>query len=223
MNIEMDVEDYICLLEDRVELLESRGESVPNRAVLEFLYDLIRDCGVDPKRASPSYVIDNLVYNSEYDYITDHYFENEEIFEINNICKNLEVDEVESELYEYFIRKDCFGVAFESDVDDIEDVTLVHVKNIIDRNMSSKYPNIKYTIQLDYNYSAQETDCSNAVDIIIEEENKDLLKEVKNFLYDLFDSEPHIGVNTVLDLDDNDNIVTIELIPIPGCYVITSL
>lgn len=66
MTIEIDVEDYIELLEDRRDYIESCfGWSIPE-PVWEMAMNFIRECRVDPNNALPKNIVDNLAVNAEW-------------------------------------------------------------------------------------------------------------------------------------------------------------
>lgn len=72
MNIEIDVEDYICMLENRRGFCNRHFEwgDVPD-PVWDMVMDTIRECGVDPHHADPMDIVDNLIVNSEYEEFDD--------------------------------------------------------------------------------------------------------------------------------------------------------
>ena len=65
--VEILMDDYIQLLEDRFEVCEARGW-VGNAARILFpqILDLISEVGVDPENSSPSIVVDNYCINGEF-------------------------------------------------------------------------------------------------------------------------------------------------------------
>lgn len=73
MTIELDVEEYINLLQDRK---DSVSWDCPD-CLWEYFLDLIRECGVDPKNASPSYVVDNFLINEDWGEFDNYKQENE--------------------------------------------------------------------------------------------------------------------------------------------------
>ena len=68
-TIEIDMDVYIELLCERKSYVESRfGWTKLERfpSLWEFYLNMIRQCGVSSKNASPSFLIDNLIVNGDY-------------------------------------------------------------------------------------------------------------------------------------------------------------
>ena len=67
-TIEILMDDYISMLEDRKEFVEEKfGWRVMPDCVWNYLVQLIEDCGIGkPEHASPSYVVDNAVVNGDW-------------------------------------------------------------------------------------------------------------------------------------------------------------
>lgn len=71
MKIEIDIEDYLDLLEDRKrQCVEDFGWSIPE-CVWNYALEMIENCGVDPNNASPKYIVDNIIINGDYHHYDD--------------------------------------------------------------------------------------------------------------------------------------------------------
>lgn len=65
--VEILMDDYIQLLEERFEVCEARGwVGDAQRELFPQVLDLISEVGVDPEKSSPSYVVDNYCVNGEF-------------------------------------------------------------------------------------------------------------------------------------------------------------
>lgn len=65
--VEILMEDYLQLLEERFEVCEARnwvGDA--ERELFPLVLDLISEVGVDPKKSAPSYVVDNFCVNGQF-------------------------------------------------------------------------------------------------------------------------------------------------------------
>ena len=66
ITIEMDVYDYISLLDARRdEVKENFGWTIPDGVYNYFIESLKDGCGVNPQSAHPKYIIDNMAVNGE--------------------------------------------------------------------------------------------------------------------------------------------------------------
>jgi len=66
-TIEMTVDDYICLLDERRANVEEWWKwTIPDGVYNWFIQSLEDGCGIDPEHASPKYVIDNMAVNGDY-------------------------------------------------------------------------------------------------------------------------------------------------------------
>lgn len=67
ITIEMDVVDYIDLLDQRrAEVEKNFGWTIPD-GVYDYFCEMLEDgCGINPDNANPRYVIDNMVVNGDY-------------------------------------------------------------------------------------------------------------------------------------------------------------
>lgn len=63
MNVEIDIEDYIDMLESRWNSVVDTWYSEEVKGLHDELIDLIRDCPPPPQNANPSYIIDNFFIN----------------------------------------------------------------------------------------------------------------------------------------------------------------
>jgi len=66
-TIEIDVETYIDMLEDRRNFVTEKfnWRNMPD-CLWDYFMDLIRDYGVNPNLSSPSYVVDNAIVNGDW-------------------------------------------------------------------------------------------------------------------------------------------------------------
>lgn len=65
--VEILMDDYIQLLEDRFKVCEARGwVGDAARNLFPQILDLIEEVGVDPENSSPSIVVDNYCVNGEF-------------------------------------------------------------------------------------------------------------------------------------------------------------
>ena len=70
-TVEISMDDYISMLEDRRQEVEPRGWAIPD-AVWDYAIEAIEDCGVDPEHSSPSYIVDNLAVNGDYGEVSNY-------------------------------------------------------------------------------------------------------------------------------------------------------
>lgn len=65
--VQISMDDYLQLLEDRFEVCDDRGwVGDAARELFPLVLDLISEVGVDPKNSAPSYVVDNFVINGDF-------------------------------------------------------------------------------------------------------------------------------------------------------------
>lgn len=65
--VQILMDDYLQLLEERFEVCESRnwvGDA--ERELFPLVLDLISEVGVDPEKSAPSYLVDNFCVNGEF-------------------------------------------------------------------------------------------------------------------------------------------------------------
>ena len=72
-TIEIDVETYIDMLVDRYNFVTEKFNwtEMPD-CLWNWFIDSIRDCGVNPKYSSPSYVVDNAIVNGDWGSFDDY-------------------------------------------------------------------------------------------------------------------------------------------------------
>jgi hypothetical protein len=70
-TVEIDMDDYIGMLENRRQEVEPRGWTIPD-AVWDYAMETIEECGVDPEHSSPSYIVDNLAVNGDYGEVSEY-------------------------------------------------------------------------------------------------------------------------------------------------------
>lgn len=70
-TVEISMDDYISMLEDRRQEVEPRGWTIPD-AVWDYAMETIEECGVDPDNSSPSYIVDNLAVNGDYGEVSEY-------------------------------------------------------------------------------------------------------------------------------------------------------
>jgi hypothetical protein len=67
MTIEMDVEDYIELLEARRQYVESNyGWNKMPDCLWNYLMETIRECGIAKEHSAPKDFVDNAIVNGDY-------------------------------------------------------------------------------------------------------------------------------------------------------------
>lgn len=72
-TIEIDVEEYIEMLEARRKYVTSNyGWGDMPDCLWDYAMDVFRDCGVDPKKSSPKYIVDNMLVNGDYGEFEEH-------------------------------------------------------------------------------------------------------------------------------------------------------
>lgn len=65
--IQIPVEDYLEMLEQRFEVCKQRGwVGDAQESLFPQVLDLIEEVGVSPENSSPSYIIDNYCVNGEF-------------------------------------------------------------------------------------------------------------------------------------------------------------
>lgn len=65
--IQIPVEDYLKMLEQRFEVCKQRGwVDEMQEDLFPQVLDLIKENGVDPEKSSPSYIVDNYCVNGEF-------------------------------------------------------------------------------------------------------------------------------------------------------------
>lgn len=65
--IQIPVEDYLDMLENRFEVCKQRGwVGEAEESLFPQFLDIIEDAGVDPEYSSPSVVVDNYCVNGEF-------------------------------------------------------------------------------------------------------------------------------------------------------------
>lgn len=88
-TIEIDLDVYVGMLENRREQITPRGWTIPN-GVWEFFVDILEDCGINTEHSDPSYIVDNLALNGDYGPCEDY----------------LEIDDILAEIDEVFDDRD---------------------------------------------------------------------------------------------------------------------
>jgi len=77
-KIEIDVENYIELLENRKEHVTSvfNWGDMP-QCLWDYFMDTIRECGINPANSSPKYVVDNAIINGDWGEFDEYKEQNE--------------------------------------------------------------------------------------------------------------------------------------------------
>ena len=72
-TVEITMDTWISLLEDRREEIRPRGWTIPD-CVWNYAIELFEECGApgDPKICDPAYIVDNLAVNSDYGTFDDY-------------------------------------------------------------------------------------------------------------------------------------------------------
>lgn len=107
-TIEIDVDVYIDLLNERRTYCEVHfGWNCPD-CVWDYVMDLIKEIGVPPEGSDPKYIVDNLIVNGDYGDIDNYKDENETDEQyVERMLK-------EEEIIEYFPEERIvlFGLGF---------------------------------------------------------------------------------------------------------------
>lgn len=214
LNIEIDVETYIDMLEDR---REEFWVKIPD-CVMNYFYELLRDgCQPDPENASPMYVVDNIAVNGDYPLVRECYYKDDFVHLINE-CYNKEenkfdiwekMDEIETQ------SKGGYAIV----ADDMEELTLKEAENSLEEFMEnhSLYCYI-YEKSLDDNSLNLYV---TAIDDYIEDECK-LLKD----LFNNFKENSLLGIKNFEIISQNgvEFKIKVNCIPLPeDMYIIYSI
>lgn len=93
MIIEIDIEDYIDMLEDRWDNVPESWHNELADGLHDELMDFIRECPPNAKYANPSYIIDNYFVNGEF-------YSKEEISELYELESEEDINSKWEELCE---------------------------------------------------------------------------------------------------------------------------
>lgn len=214
VKVEIDVEDYIGMLENR------RNEfyvKAPD-CIMEYYYEILRDgCIPDPQHADPSYIVDNIAVNGDYPLIRECYYKDSFIELVNdcynendktfNIYKNM--DEIET--------KSNGGYAIVAD--DMETLTLKEAEFSLEEFMKD------HMLEA-YHYETLEDENKiilyvTATDDYIENDCKPL-EELFNDIAD----NTLLGIKSfeIINKDNLDYKIQINCVPLPeDMYIIYSL
>lgn len=214
VNIEIDVETYIDMLENR---REEFWVKIPD-CVMNYFYELLRDgCHPAPENAFPMYVVDNIAVNAEYPLVRECYYKDNFVHLINE-CYNKEenkfdiwekMDEIETQ------SKGGYSIVAE----DMEELTLKEAENSLEEFME------KHSLHA---YSYEEFVEDNSLNLYVtatDDYAEDDCKPLKELFND-FEENSLLGIKSFEIVSQNgvEFVIKVNCVPLPeDMYIIYSI